>query len=469
MDSDDITNRQIRRRQRLLAGAIFAALAVFAVGAIVVTEPTQKERKVSEPTVFSIRPEHADRETLIARYDAKILALTRDIEAIRAEAKEREKKLRTTILVQEKELDGRTKSLAGIEEMAKRLGYLPKQNETPEETEARLKALEEREADVLYVAALRERFGSEIPGPVIRADRPKRMTEVTLPDTSSPEAYPHADVTDVSAAPATGGSRPVPVDINGRPIKRLSMVQIEQAAEKPADTQKIERKTMAVKRDEALALNRVPGSTVTDYIPAGAFVQGRVLTGLYAATGAGASGAALPMLIRLENLAQLPNAWKTNVKSCHLTASATGDLSSERVFVRLDRLACIGRTGEVLDVQVKGYLVGSDGKVGLRGKLVTRSGQAIASALSVGLLSGIGNAVTRSNEEIETSILGTQTKRYTNAWLSGLGDGMADAMDRITDYYLKLADRIFPVLEVEAGRRVDVVFSQGVLLTDEVK
>lgn len=42
-------------------------------------------------------------------------------------------------------------------------------------------------------------------------------------------------------------------------------------------------------------------------------------------------------------------------------------------------------------------------------------------------------------------------------------------MDRITDYYLRLADRIFPVLEVDAGRPVDLVFSQGVLLADPSK
>ena len=193
--------------------------------------------------------------------------------------------------------------------------------------------------------------------------------------------------------------------------------------------------------------------------------SGRLLTGVYAATGAGAASQPLPMVIRLENKAILPNEWRSQVTSCHVTASATGDLSSERVFVRLDRLSCVSKRGETLDVRVAGYAVGEDGKVGIRGKLVTRSGQAIASALSVGLLSGIGNAVSRSNEEITTSITGTQSKRYTNAWASGLGEGMSDAMDRITDYYLKLADRIFPVLEVDAGRPVDIVLSQGVLLS----
>ena len=462
METDKITNSQVRSRQRLLAGAIFAGLVMFAVGAVVVTEKPKNDRKPSETTLFSIRPEYADRETLIARYDAKILALSRDIAAIRSEAEEREKKLNATIILQEKALNTQSKSLAGIESVAKRLGYMPRDNETPEEAEARIKALEEQQSQ--YLANLKEHFGSGVPGPVY-TDRPREdilsrsLLDAALlpdyPDNNGAPAFAKADLT--SGAPSATGQH-----------NRLSMVQLETSSGKKDSPRHIERKSTQVRRDEALSLNRVPGSTVTDYIPAGAFVQGRVLTGLYAATGAGASSAALPMLILLENTAILPNTWKTNVKHCHLTASATGDLSSERVFVRLDRLSCIGKTGEVLDVQVKGYLVGSDGKVGLRGKLVTRSGQAIASAISVGLLSGFGNAISRSNEEIETSVIGTQTKRYTNAWLSGMGEGMTDAMDRITDYYLKLADRIFPVLEIEAGRRVEAVFSQGVLLTDEV-
>ena len=64
---------------------------------------------------------------------------------------------------------------------------------------------------------------------------------------------------------------------------------------------------------------------------------------------------------------------------------------------------------------------------------------------------------------------GKQSKRYKNAWMSGMGEGLSDSMDRITDYYLRLADRIFPVLEVDAGRPVDLVFSQGVLLADPSK
>ena len=44
---------------------------------------------------------------------------------------------------------------------------------------------------------------------------------------------------------------------------------------------------------------------------------------------------------------------------------------------------------------------------------------------------------------------------------------MQDALDRVADYYLKLADKIFPVLEVDAGRDVDIVITQSASIVTE--
>lgn len=44
---------------------------------------------------------------------------------------------------------------------------------------------------------------------------------------------------------------------------------------------------------------------------------------------------------------------------------------------------------------------------------------------------------------------------------------MSDAMDRIVDYYLRLADKIFPVLELDGGRTVEVVLAQGVTIAEK--
>lgn len=148
-----------------------------------------------------------------------------------------------------------------------------------------------------------------------------------------------------------------------------------------------------------------------------------------------------------------------------MSGSATGDLSSERVHIRLDRLSCVAPTGEALDMRVQGWVYDNAGMLGLPGKLITRSGQAIANALSVSILSGIGEAVSLTSQTTSTSTLtGTQTSEIKNAWGAGLGKGISDGFDRIAEYYLDLADRIFPVLEVTPGQRVDVVFAQGALI-----
>ena len=112
-------------------------------------------------------------------------------------------------------------------------------------------------------------------------------------------------------------------------------------------------------------------------------------------------------------------------------------------------------------------MVGGDGKTGLRGRLITKSGQALANAVSLSILSGAGKAISLSSQQISTSTLtGTQTVDYSSAWKAGMGQGAADAMSRLVDYYLKLADKILPVLEVDAGTSADIVFSQGTALSN---
>ena len=40
-------------------------------------------------------------------------------------------------------------------------------------------------------------------------------------------------------------------------------------------------------------------------------------------------------------------------------------------------------------------------------------------------------------------------------------------LEGVADYYLKLADKIFPVLEVDAGRDVDIVITQSASIVTE--
>ena len=436
------SNSTLRFKQKALAASILAALAIIAFIAVEASD-TKPARKASpEAAMITLRPDGTDKDVLIARYDANFLALSRRI-----------------IADQKSRLETQTSEVKDLKAIAGRAGLTPRPGETPEETEARIKSLLKANDDAAYISKLSSQFGSKTPGKVFHTDPARNTNEPAssivpaLPDISGGVKVP--DEAHAAARQAVSGPR-------------LAMVTLPPPAPPTPPAPRV-GPSPTLNPDTPLQVNRAAGTTVEDYLPAGSFVRGRLLTGVYASTGAGAASQPLPMVIRLEDTAVLPNAWRSQVTACHVTASATGDLSSERAFVRLDRLSCVDKKGEALDVRVSGYAVGEDGKVGVRGKLVTRSGQAMASALSVGLLSGLGESITRSSEEVTTSITGTQSKRYKNAWMSGMGEGLSDSMDRITDYYLRLADRIFPVLEVDAGRPVDLVFSQGVLLADPSK
>lgn len=220
------------------------------------------------------------------------------------------------------------------------------------------------------------------------------------------------------------------------------------------------------KKDD-IAKNRTREKKADDLLITGSFARARLLNGVEAPTGGQANGNPVPMLLEIKDPAFLPNKYRADIKRCMVTANATGDLSSERVLVRLDRMSCITQSRGAIDVRVTGYVTGEDGKTGLKARVVTRSGQAIANALLVGTLSGLGEAVSLAAQDSSTNFAGTVTNSVNNPWKAGLGDGMKDALDRVADYYLKLADKIFPVLEVDAGRDVDIVITQSSSIVTE--
>lgn len=234
---------------------------------------------------------------------------------------------------------------------------------------------------------------------------------------------------------------------------------------KVSDPVAIEKPNSGKKDD--IAKNRTKERKADELLITGSFARARLLNGVEAPTGGQANGNPVPMLLEIKDPAFLPNRYRSDIKRCMVTANATGDLSSERVLVRLDRMSCITHSRGAIDVRVTGYVTGEDGKTGLKARVVTRSGQAIANALLVGTLSGLGEAVSLAAQDSTTNFAGTVTNTVNNPWRAGLGNGMQDALDRVADYYLKLADKIFPVLEVDAGRDVDIVITQSSSIVTE--
>lgn len=205
--------------------------------------------------------------------------------------------------------------------------------------------------------------------------------------------------------------------------------------------------------------------TAGNYLPSGSFTRAILLNGLDAPTGGQVQKDPQPVLLRLTDNAILPNAYRFGVKECFIVGAGYGDISSERAYIRTEALSCITHSGRAIDVPIKGYVTGEDGKAGMRGRLVSKQGQLLANALTAGIASGIGHAFQQNATTYSVSPLGsTATVNQGEQLTAGVGAGVGRALDRLAQYYITLAEKVFPVIEVDAGRAVDVVITKGAAL-----
>lgn len=314
------SNSSLRFKQKALAATILATLAIIAFIAVEASDTKPARKAPTEAAMITLRPDGTDKDVLIARYDANFLALSRRIEEVQREAAATETRLRAIIADQKSRLETQTSEVKDLKAIAGRAGLTPRPGETPEETEARIKSLLKANDDAAYISKLSSQFGSKTPGKVFHTDPARNTNEPgssivpALPDISGGVKVP--DEAHAAARQAVSGPR-------------LAMVTLPPPAPPTPPAPRV-GPSPTLNPDTPLQVNRAAGTTVEDYLPAGSFVRGRLLTGVYASTGAGAASQPLPMVIRLEDTAVLPNAWRSQVTACHVTASATGDLSSER-------------------------------------------------------------------------------------------------------------------------------------------
>lgn len=202
------------------------------------------------------------------------------------------------------------------------------------------------------------------------------------------------------------------------------------------------------------------------FLPIG-FVPVRLLGGIDAPTGGQAQSNPLPVVLEITDMANLPNQFRANVKQCMVIGAAVGDLSSERGYIRTELLSCIRRDGRVLEAKVHGSVYGEDGKLGMRGRLVTKQGQLLANSLLAGVVGGIGHGLSTYTAQTATTVTnGTSSVNVTPGKYAeaGIGGGVGQALDRLANYYITLAEKTFPVIEIDAQRNGDLAFTQGIEL-----
>ena len=205
---------------------------------------------------------------------------------------------------------------------------------------------------------------------------------------------------------------------------------------------------------------------VETFLPAGSIFSGTLITGLDVSCGKSSKKDPFPVLLRVKKEAILPNFYRADVRECFLIAAGWGDLGSERAYLRGERLSCIRADGKAIETKIDMYAVGEDGKAGVRGRLVSKTGALLSKALLAGFMEGFSNVFTKS----PVTVIATGSPGQTTPFQSSLSkdsmqsaglEGAGSALERLSKYYIDMAKDIFPVIEIDAGRAVDFVLITG--------
>jgi conjugal transfer pilus assembly protein TraB len=167
----------------------------------------------------------------------------------------------------------------------------------------------------------------------------------------------------------------------------------------------------------------------------------------------------------------LPNKFKADIKECVAIGSGYGELSSDRAILRVENLSCVKKDGTSITSKGSsiGYVTGEDGKIGLSGRVVSKQGAILARALVAGFAEGMSKVFTQSNTYVATSATGTiSTPDPNKAFESSMFGGGAEASKKVAEYYLKLNDEMFPIVEIAVGRKCDIIFTKPIIF-EEVK
>jgi conjugal transfer pilus assembly protein TraB len=221
--------------------------------------------------------------------------------------------------------------------------------------------------------------------------------------------------------------------------------------------------------------NKAAGSgNVIAYLPLGSFFEVVLLNGMDAPTNAAAQKNPTPVLARVKSSAILPNRFNHNIIDCFVLVSGYGSLSSERALLRGEGISCVAADGKVFEsgkTEFDGYVVGEDGRAGLRGRLVSKQGQVIARSIAAGMLTGAAQMIT------PTATPGLNLNSGTSYNLppagsvaqSMVGQGLNNAAQAVSKFYLEVAREMTPVVEIDAGRKATFILQKGLEIREKIQ
>lgn len=203
-------------------------------------------------------------------------------------------------------------------------------------------------------------------------------------------------------------------------------------------------------------------------IPAGTVLKAVLVSGADCSVAVHKPTGPNMVLLRPLDNGQLPRNVRVPLKGSIILGNAIGDISSERVYVRGERMTLVERNGSFVETEVSAYISGEDGREGMRGVVVDRSGQIITRAAFAAALQGLGQgAMAAFQVNLDKNKEGNVVNPFQYAFGNAALHSGASAMGRMSDYFIKRAEQLQPAIQIAAGRVVDVIFTKTVKIGEK--
>jgi conjugal transfer pilus assembly protein TraB len=276
---------------------------------------------------------------------------------------------------------------------------------------------------------------------------------------TSPPSY------QVAGAPREAGMPPTPAGqaaaaAAGLPIMRGNEVSLVSFSEGASGTGTPVPKGNTVFTDSA------------NYLPPNSIAVAKVIVGVDANAGVQSQTDPLPVVLRITGPARSVydngRLLTTNIAGCLVNGAARADLSSEKVYVKLQRMTCPQPGGRYAVSDVKGFIA-FGGKTGVRGRVVSREGALVGQAFLAGLAGGFGRGFSANTSSVlqgtNVNVGGQRPKLGAGEILEGgLGEGVTTSADMVSKYLIERAEQYQPVIEMPTGIDVEIVFLEGVFI-----
>lgn len=208
------------------------------------------------------------------------------------------------------------------------------------------------------------------------------------------------------------------------------------------------------------------GRHVSFEIPAGTVVKAVLISGADCSVAVQKPTGPNMVLLRPLDQGNLPRNVRVPLKGSVIIGNAIGDISSERVYIRAERMSLVERDGSFVETELSAYVSGEDGREGMRGVVVDRSGQIVARAAFAAFLQGAGQG---AEAALNAKAFEKMADKYSSLEMLRYGpiQGGTTALNKMTDYYIKRAEQLQPAIQVAAGRVVDIIFTRTVKIGEK--